>query len=74
MNIEQCENFSKTNSLIGRTLDLDLGSLLPINVTIKEITNIKVLVVYNNSTEGRIEEFSIEDFEYLSGLKLDTSS
>jgi FKBP-type peptidyl-prolyl cis-trans isomerase 2 len=58
------------NNLIGRTLDLDLGSSSPVNVTIKEITNTKVIVEYNNSTPGRTEEFTIIDFEYFSGLKI----
>lgn len=57
------------NSLIGRTLDLDLGST-PVNVTIKEITDTKVIVEYNRSTPGRTEEFNISDFEYFSGLKI----
>jgi FKBP-type peptidyl-prolyl cis-trans isomerase 2 len=57
------------NELIGRILDLDLGST-PVNVTIKEITDDKVIVMYNNSTPGRIEVFSIGSFEYLSGLKI----
>ena len=57
------------NELIGRTLDLDLGST-PVNMTIKEITETKVIVEYNRSTPGRTEEFSVSDFEYLSGLKI----
>lgn len=57
------------NNLIGKTLTLDLGSS-PINMTIREITNDRVIVEYNRSTPGRIEEFSISDFEYLSGLKI----
>lgn len=59
-----------TNELIDRTLDLDLGSSTPVNVTIKEITDTKVIVEYNRSTPGRTEEFSISDFEYFSGLKI----
>lgn len=59
-----------TNNLIGRTLNLDLGSSSPVNVTITEITDDKVIVRYNNSTPGRIEEFTIGSFEYLSGLKI----
>jgi hypothetical protein len=59
-----------TNNLIGRTLNLDLGSSSPVNVTIKEITDTKVIVGYNNSTPGRTEEFSVDSFEYLSGLKI----
>jgi FKBP-type peptidyl-prolyl cis-trans isomerase 2 len=39
-------------------------------VTIKEITDTKVIVDYNRSTPGRTEEFSINDFEYFSGLKI----
>jgi FKBP-type peptidyl-prolyl cis-trans isomerase 2 len=58
------------NSLIGKTLNLDLGSSSPVNVTIKEITDTKVIVGYNNSNPGRTEEFSIDNFEYLSGLKI----
>jgi FKBP-type peptidyl-prolyl cis-trans isomerase 2 len=57
------------NELIGRTLDLDLGST-PVNMTIKEITETKVIVEYNRSAPGRTEEFNISDFEYLSGLKI----
>ena len=56
-------------TLVGRTLDLDLGSI-PVNITIREITDTKVLVEYNRSTPGRTEEFSISDFEYFSGLKI----
>ena len=59
-----------TNNLIGRTLNLDLGSSSPVNVTITEITDDKVIVRYNNSTPGRIEEFTIGSFEYISGLKI----
>jgi len=59
-----------TNNLIGRTLNLDLGCSSPVNVTIKEITDDKVIVGYNNSTPGKIEEFSIGSFEYISGLKI----
>lgn len=58
-----------TNELIGRTLDLDLGST-PVNVTIKQISDTKVIVEYNRSTPGRTEEFSITDFEYFSNLKI----
>jgi len=57
-------------TLIGRTLDLDLGSSSPVNVTIKEITDTKVIVEYNRSTPGRTEEFSISNFEYFSMLKI----
>jgi len=59
-----------TNNLIGTTLNLDLGSSLPVTVTIKEITDTKVIVNYENSTPGRFEEFSIDNFEYFSGIKI----
>jgi hypothetical protein len=39
-------------------------------VTIKEITDTKVIVGYNDSNPGRDEEFSIDSFEYLSGIKI----
>jgi hypothetical protein len=58
-----------TNNLIGRTLNLDLGST-PVKVKIKEITDTKVIVDYEQSTPGRFEEFSIDNFEYFSGLKI----
>jgi len=59
-----------TNNLIGLTLNLDLGSSSPVTVTIKEITDTKVIVDYKNSTPGRFEEFSIDNFEYFSGIKI----
>jgi hypothetical protein len=59
-----------TNNLIGKTLNLDLGSSSPVSVTIEEITDTKVIVNYENSTPGRFEEFSIDNFEYLSGIKI----
>lgn len=61
----------KKHTLIGETLQLDLGST-PVNMTIKEITNNKVIVGYNYSTPGRTEEFTISDFEYLSGIKIES--
>lgn len=54
---------------IGKTMTLDLGST-PVSVTIKEILNGHVVVYYNNSTPDRIESFSIDEFEHLSGLKI----
>ena len=59
-----------TNNLIGKTLNLDLGSSSPVSVTIEEITDTKVIVGYNDSYLGRAEEFSIDNFEYLSGIKI----
>ncbi len=56
--------------IIGREFNLDLGSLSPISMIVKDITNDKVIVEYLRSTPGRIEEFNISDFEYFAGIKL----
>ena len=37
---------------------------------VKNITNDKVIVEYLHSWPGRIEEFSISDFEYLAMIQL----
>ena len=57
--------------LIGKQFNLDLGSLSPVSMVVKEITNEKVIVEYLNSTLGRIEEFSISDFEYFAMIKIE---
>lgn len=56
--------------IIGKKFNLDLGSLSPVNVVVKEINKDKVIVEYLNSTPGRTEEFSISDFEYLAMIKI----
>ena len=56
--------------IIGKEFNLDLGSLSPVSVIVKDMTIDKVIVEYLKSTPGRIEEFSISDFEYLAGRKL----
>lgn len=56
--------------LIGKEFNLDLGSLSPVAMVIKEITEDKVKVEYLHSTPGREEEFWIEDFEYLASIKI----
>ncbi len=56
--------------IIGKEFNLDLGSLSPVSMIVKDMTIDKVIVEYLNSTPGRIEEFSIADFEYLAGIKL----
>ena len=55
--------------LIGKEFTLDLGST-PTQVTVKDITKDKVIVEYKNSTPGRIEEFTISNFEYLAMIKI----
>ena len=55
--------------LIDKTFVLDLGST-PVEVKIKEITEDKVIVEYLRSTPGRIEEFTISDFEYFAMIKI----
>jgi hypothetical protein len=55
--------------LIGKEFTLDLGST-PTQVTVKDITKDKVIVEYKNSTPGRMEEFTISDFEYFAMIKI----
>ena len=56
--------------VIGKEFNLDLGSLSPVSMVVKDITDDKVIVEYLNSTPGRIEEFSISSFEYFACIKL----
>jgi len=59
--------------IIGKEFTLDLGST-PTQVIVKDI-NIpkdKVIVEYLNSTPGRIEEFTISNFEYLAMIKIES--
>lgn len=55
--------------LIGKTFTLDLGST-PVEVIVNDMTEDKVIVEYLKSTPGRIEEFTISDFEYFAMVKL----
>ena len=57
--------------IIGKKFTLDLGSL-PVEVKVVEIADSKVIVEYLNSTPGRIEEFTISDFEYFAMIKLES--
>ena len=57
--------------LIGKTRILDLGSLTSVSVIVKDVTEDKVIVEYLNSTPGRIEEFTISDFEYFAEIKIE---
>jgi len=57
--------------LIGKQFNLDLGSLSPVSMVVKEITDEKVIVEYLHSTPNRIEEFSISDFEYFASIKIE---
>jgi hypothetical protein len=56
--------------IIGKKFNLDVGSLSPVSMIVKDITDDKVIVEYIGSTPGRMEEFNIPDFEYLAGIKL----
>jgi hypothetical protein len=58
--------------LIGKEFTLDLGST-PVKVVVKNITKDKVIVEYLNSTYGRIEGFTISDFEYFAMIKIDNN-
>ena len=57
--------------LIGKKFTLDLGST-PVEVVVNDITENKVVVEYLKSTPGRIEEFTISDFEYFAMIKLES--
>jgi hypothetical protein len=59
-----------SQELIGKEFNLDLGSLVPVAMVVKEITEDKVKVEYLYSTPGREEEFLIEDFECLASIKI----
>jgi len=56
--------------IIGKEFNLDLGSLSTVSMIVTDVTKDKVIVEYLKSTPGRIEEFSISDFEYLARIKL----
>jgi hypothetical protein len=56
--------------IIGKRFTLDLGSLAPVQMVVKEVTKDKVIVEYLNSTPGRLEQFTISDFEYLAMIKI----
>ena len=58
--------------IIGKKFNLDLGSLSPVEVKVVEITDSKVIVEYLKSTPGRVEEFSISDFEYFVMIKIES--
>jgi hypothetical protein len=58
--------------LIGEKFNLDLGSLASVSVIVKDVTKDKVIVEYLKSTPGRIEEFTISDFEYFAMIKLES--
>ena len=58
--------------LIGKEFNLDLGSLAPVSMIVKDVTKDKVIVEYLNSTPGRTEEFTISDFEYFAMIKLES--
>ena len=57
--------------IIGKKFTLDLGST-PVEVVVNDITENKVIVEYLKSTPGRIEEFTISDFEYFAMIKLES--
>jgi hypothetical protein len=56
--------------IIGKKFNLDLGSLSPVSIIVKDMTKDTVIVEYLDSTPGRIEEFTISDFEYLTRVKI----
>jgi hypothetical protein len=58
--------------LIGKKFNLDLGSLAPVSMIVKDVTKDKVIVEYLDSTPGRTEEFTISEFEYFAMIKLES--
>jgi hypothetical protein len=58
--------------IIGREYTLDLGSSAPVKVKPISLENGNVIVEYLNSTPGRQETFSLEDFSYFTALKIDS--
>jgi hypothetical protein len=57
-------------TIVGSKFSLDLGSLAPVQVQVIDIEGDVVVVKYLSSSNDRIERFNIDDFFYLSGLKL----
>ena len=57
--------------IIGKEFDLDLGSSSPVSMIVKDVTEDKVIVEYLRSTPGRVEEFTISEFEYLAGIEIE---
>jgi hypothetical protein len=58
------------NQIIGKKFNLDLGSLAPVEMVVRDVTEDKVIVEYLNSTPGRMEEFTVSEFEYFAGIKI----
>ena len=58
------------NQIIGREFNLDLGSLAPVEMVVRDVTEDKVIVEYLDSTSGRMEEFTVSEFEYFAGIKI----
>ena len=59
--------------IIGKHFNLDLSSSSPVEIVVRDITKDKVIVEYLKSTPGRIEEFTISDFEYFAMVKIESS-
>ena len=59
------------NQIIGKEFNLDLGGLSPVGMIVRDVTKDKVIVEYLRSTLGRIEEFTISEFEYFAMIKIE---
>lgn len=57
------------DNIIGKTFSIDLNYTM-VGVEVTEVTDEVVKVKYHNSTPDRTEEFSIEDFEKLTRIKI----
>ena len=57
--------------VIGRIYHLDLGASVPVSVKPIQIKDGILTVEYLNSTPGRVEEFTTEEFSHFSGMNID---
>jgi hypothetical protein len=67
--IKRLKAIANDKSIIGKKFNLDLGSA-PVSVIVKAVTEKEVIVEYLNSNPGRIETFSISDFEHFAMIKI----
>ena len=61
-----------SDGIVGKKISLDLGSN-PVDTEILSVNENSVTVKYLNSSPGRVEDFSISDFEILSGIKIQSN-
>jgi hypothetical protein len=69
--LKQNKTKMNKNQIIGKKFNLDLGDLSPVGMIVRDVTKDKVIVEYLRSTPGRIEEFTISEFEYFTMIKIE---